>query len=142
MNIELDLLKKYNDFMKKNSIFSEQLQVLPDTPQSFSHFPTIIFREKDNKDNMSLKSTDYIEYGDTLTYQVDIYTKNVIIGTTEYNSRVIINELKDLTMKFFRYYGFRRESNVRGEYIDLSVKRQILLFSGSVSNWNGQIIKI
>lgn len=136
MNIEVDLLKEYNAFMKKNSVFAERLQILPDTPQSFSKFPTIIFKEQDNTDNLSLLTLNRLEFGDNLTYQVDIYTKNITINGTEYNSRVIINELKDLTAKFFKYCGFQREGSTRGEYTDINVKRQTMLFSGSLSSWN------
>lgn len=139
MNIEVDLLKEYNAFMKKNSVFAERLQILPDTPQSFSKFPTIIFKEQDNTDNLSLLTLNRLEFGDNLTYQVDIYTKNITINGTEYNSRVIINELKDLTAKFFKYCGFQREGSTRGEYTDINVKRQTMLFSGSLSSWNKNI---
>ena len=139
MNIEVDLLKEYNAFMKKNSVFAEKLQILPDTPQSFSKFPTIIFKEQDNTDNLSLLTLNRLEFGDNLIYQVDIYTKNITINGTEYNSRVIINELKDLTAKFFKYCGFQREGSTRGEYTDINVKRQIMLFSGSLSSWNKKI---
>jgi hypothetical protein len=139
MNIEVDLLKEYNAFMKKNSVFAEKLQILPDTPQSFSKFPTIIFKEQDNTDNLSLLTLNRLEFGDNLTYQVDIYTKNITINGTEYNSRVIINELKDLTAKFFKYCGFQREGSTRGEYTDINVKRQTMLFSGSLSSWNKNI---
>ena len=136
MNIEVDLLKEYNAFMKKNSVFAEKLQILPDTPQSFSKFPTIIFKEQDN---LSLLTLNRLEFGDNLTYQVDIYTKNITINGTEYNSRVIINELKNLTAKFFKYCGFQREGSTRGEYTDINVKRQTMLFSGSLSSWNKNI---
>ena len=139
MNIEVDLLKEYNAFMKKNSVFAEKLQILPDTPQSFSKFPTIIFKEQYNTDNLSLLTLNRLEFGDNLTYQVDIYTKNITINGTEYNSRVIINELKNLTAKFFKYCGFQREGSTRGEYTDINVKRQTMLFSGSLSSWNKNI---
>ena len=54
--------------MKKNSVFAEKLQILPDTPQSFSKFPTIIFKEQDNTDNLSLLTLNRLEFGDNLTY--------------------------------------------------------------------------
>lgn len=140
MNVEVDLLKEYNAFMKKNSMFADKLQIFPDTPQSFSKFPTIIFKETDDRDNLSMYSLNRLEYGDRVTYQVDIYTKNVIINRTEYNSRIVINELKDLTKKFFRYYGFQREASARGEFNDINTKRQVMLFSNSISSWKGQLI--
>lgn len=140
MNIEVDLLKEYHSFMLKNSMFAEKMEIFPDTPQSFLKYPTIIFKEMDNSDNVSMLTTNRFEYGNQLTYQVDIYTKNVTIGSTEYNSRVVINEIKELTAKFFRYYGFIRNGSTRGEYNDINVKRQTMLFSASQSSWNKSII--
>lgn len=140
MNIEIDLLKEYHSFMMKNSIFAEKMQILPDTPQSFYKSLTIIFKEADNSDNLSMLTTNRFEYGNQLTYQIDIYAKNVTIGTTEYNSRIVINEIKDLTTKFFRYYGFIRNGSTRGEYNDINVKRQTMLFSASQSSWNKKIV--
>lgn len=140
MNIEVDLLKEYDTFMMKNSVFAKKLQIFPDTPRSLTEFPTIVFKESDNTDSSSLMTTNRLEYGDNLTYQVDIYTKNVYIDGTEYNSRIVINELKDLTTKFFRNCGFQREGNTRGEYTDINVKRQTMLFSAILTSWNKKII--
>lgn len=140
MNIEVGLLKEYNSFIKANSVFKDKLLVLPDTPQSFSNFPTIIFKEANNYDSTDLMTLNRMEYGDDLTYQVEIYTKDVVIGNTTYHSRVIINELKDLTAKFFRNVGFTRTSSQRGEYIDINVKRHIMIFNATRQSWDNRII--
>lgn len=140
MNIEVELLKEYNSFIKTNSVFKDKLLVLPDTPQSFSNFPTIIFKEANNSDSIDLMTLNRMEYGDDLTYQVEIYTKDVILGNTTYHSRVVINELKDLTAKFFRNVGFTRTSSQRGEYIDINVKRHIMIFNATQQSWNNRII--
>lgn len=140
MQIEQDLIKEYNEFIKTNSVFKDKLIVLPDTPRSFSTFPTIIFKESNNIDNTQIKTTNSLEYGDDLTYQIEIYTKDVLVGNTMYNSRIVINELKDLTYKFFRNVGFTRTSSTRGEYIDITVKRQVMIFSATLQSWNKYII--
>lgn len=140
MNIETTLLKEYKEFIKKNSIFKDVLKVLPDTPQSFSSFPTIIFKESDNSDSLEVKTLNSIEYGDSLTYQIEFYAKNVKLGNTTYAGRTVINELKELTAKFFRNVGFERESSTRGEYIDISVLRHIQIYTASINNWNKKII--
>ena len=54
MNLEVGLLKEYNSFIKANSVFKDKLLVLPDTPQSFSNFPTIIFKEANNSDSTDI----------------------------------------------------------------------------------------
>lgn len=139
MNIETTLIKEFNTFMKANSIFSDKLLILPDTPQSFSTFPTIIFREMGNVDSSAYKTTNRLEYGEDLTYQVDIYTKNVVLGNTTYNSKIVINEIKELVAKFFRNCGFDRISNNPNDYIDISVKRQTMIFSATINSWNKKL---
>ena len=73
MIIENDLLKDFNIFIKKKSIFGSLLSVLPDTPQSFSKFPTIVMKEQNNIDNNIIKSLNLTEYGDNLVYQIFLY---------------------------------------------------------------------
>jgi hypothetical protein len=138
--VESDIAVEFNKYIKATSVFRDKLLILPDTPQSFSTFPTIIIRETNNIDNLSLKSTEFSEYGDSISYQVDIYTKDVIIDATKYSSKIVINELRDLVHNFFRQNGFERTEDTNGEYIDLSVKRRTLLFNGTVQSWNKSII--
>lgn len=138
--IESELILDFNNFIKANSVFKDVLLVLPDTPQSFSTFPTIIIRETNNYDNSNLLTTEYSEFGDNITYQVDIYTKDVRIGNTKYNSKIVINELRDLIHRFFRNNGFERTEDTNGEYIEIEVKRRTLLFSATVKSWNKSII--
>lgn len=140
MEIENELLKLYYDFIKANSIFADVLQVVPKTPQSFLKFPTIVFIESSNVDYLGGKSLNRQEYMDRITYTIEIYSKDTIIGNTKYMSSVVIKELTRLTNKFFNNIGFNRISSNRGEYIDLTIDRHISIFEGKVNNWNGQII--
>ena len=140
MEIENELLKLYYDFIKANSIFADVLQVVPKTPQSFSKFPTIVFVESSNVDYTNGKSLNRQEYMDRLTYTVEFYSKDTVLGNTKYMSRSVIKELTQLTYKFFNNLGFNRISSNRGEYIDLTIDRYISIFEGKVNNWNGKII--
>ncbi len=141
MNIENDILNLFNTYIKSKSTFGSILKVVPTTPQSFfkENIPVIVIRENGNNDDLNTLTLDRIEYGNNLTYQVDIYTKNVIFNGKEYNARDIINELRFLIHDFFRGISFTRESDVPSEYMDISVKRRTLLFSGSVNSWNKSI---
>lgn len=138
-DIETQLLREYKEFITNNSIFSDKVKILPSTPQSFSIYPTIVFSETSNVDNLMGKTLDRIESVDNLLYQVDIYTKDVKIGNQTYAGRTVINELKDLTFKFFNDIGFIRENATRGEYIDVTVYRYTMVFSGKLNNWNMKI---
>lgn len=138
-DIETQLLREYKEFIANNSIFSDKVKILPSTPQSFSIYPTIVFSETSNTDNLMGKTLDRIETVDNLLYQVDIYTKDVKINNQTYAGRTVINELKDLTFKFFNDIGFIRENATRGEYIDVTVYRYTMVFSGRLNNWNMKI---
>ena len=137
MDIENDLLKLYYEFMKANSMFANNLIVVPKTPQSFLKFPTIVFVESSNIDYVGGKSLNRQEYMDRITYTVEFYSQDTIIGNTKYMSRTIV---KELTNKFFNRIGFNRISSNRGEYIDLNIDRHISIYEGKINNWNGQII--
>lgn len=139
MDIETQLLREYKEYMANKSIFGELVKILPSTPQSFSIFPTIVFSEVNNTDYTLGKTLERTESVDNLSYQVDIYTRDVKLGNQTYSARTVINELKDLTFKFFNDIGFIRINALRGEYIDVTIQRYTMLFNGKLNNWNKKI---
>jgi len=140
MDIENDLLKLFNQYIKANSIFADVLLIVPKTPQSFSKFPTIVFLESSNTDYANSKSLNRQEYMDRLTYTVEIYSKDITINNIRYFSNAVIKELNNLIYKFFNNLGFNRVVSNRGEYMDITVDRHISVFEGKINNWNGKII--
>ena len=76
MDIESEIVKEYKEYMYNNSIFGtileEKKTILPDTPQSFSKFPTIVIKEANNTSYFRGKTLDRTEYVANLLYQVDI----------------------------------------------------------------------
>lgn len=139
MDFETKIVKDFNNYITDKSIFGDTLKVLPDTPQSFATFPTIIVREVSNTQSVTNTSTNYHETADNVAYQVDIYSKAVTIGNKKYQARNVVNELVLLTCNFFMNYGFVRTSGNRNNYIDISVNRYTMLFTTSRNNWNGKI---
>ena len=127
MDIETQLLREYKEFMQNKSIFVIQDTILPSTPQSFSFYPRIVFSEVNNVDYILGKTLDRTETVDNLTYQIDIYAKDVKKNGKTYAARTVINELKDLTFEFINDIGFIREGATRGEYIDVTVQRYTIL---------------
>ena len=77
MDIETDLLREYKEFMLSKTKFADIIRILPSTPQSFSISPTIVFSEVNNVDYIMGKSLDRVETVDNLSYQIDIYTKDI-----------------------------------------------------------------
>lgn len=140
MDIETDILLSFKKYISEKSIFKDVLKVFPNTPRSFSSFPTIILREVNNYDYATGKTLDKKEYVDYLTYQVDIYTQDVVVNGIEYNARLVIGELKRLISAYFRELNFNRTSSVKGDYIDITVSRQIMTFSAKITSWNMSLI--
>lgn len=148
MDIESEIVREYKQYMISNSIFgtilNDKKTILPDTPQSFSKFPTIVIKETNNSMYGMGKTLDRTEYVDNILYQVDIYTKDVTMKVDgelkTFAARTVINELKDLTFKFFNQIGFNRITATRGEYIDINVNRYISVFEARLNNWNMKIL--
>lgn len=138
-DLETRLIKLYNNYMMEKSIFNETLKILPQTPQSFASFPTIIIGEINNTQNTNSTTTNHGEFADNLSYRVSIYTKNTTIGNIKYQARNVRKELVMLTCSFFMDYGFTRNVGTKGEYPDITVDRYDLVFGATRNNWNGKI---
>lgn len=138
MDIETEIIKEYKEYITKNSIFKD-VTILPSAPQSFSKFPTIIIREASNSQNIGSTSMDLRETSDNLVYQITIYAKNAVVDNKKYQARDVVRTLRLLTCNFFMNCGFTREEGRRSDYVDLSIHRYILLFSGTINNWNNLI---
>ena len=131
-------LLKYIKSKSKYSFIIEK--IFSKTPQSFSVFPTIILKEVNNIDNGMVNSLNNIEYVDRISYQVEIYSKDVVIRNKKISSLAIINDLKPLIHSFFRNLNFERDISQPSEYIDISIDKYIFLFSANIQSWNNYII--
>ena len=138
-DIETRIIKSFDEYIRNTSIFGDNIKVLPSAPQSFSTFPTIIVEEVNNVQSIRNTSTTFQEYGDKLTYKVDIYAKNLTVGNVKYQARNVRKDLVVLTCDFFMQYGFVRTSGTRNEYVDISIDRYTMLFQATKNNWNGQL---
>jgi len=141
MEIEVELLNSYREFIKSNSQFSSVVKILPRIPQSFVSFPTIVFKETLKTDFRQGKTVDKIEQIHRLTYMVEIYSKDVELKRTKkVTSLQVISELRELTINFFNELGFSLDNSTRGETTDKTIDRSISVFSARVNNWNKQIV--
>lgn len=138
-DLETRLIKDYYNYMMEKSIFSDTLKILPETPQSFASFPTIIISEINNVQNINSTSTNRREFADNLGYRVSVYSKITTVGNVKYQARNVRKELVMLTCSFFMDYGFIRNTGTKGEYPDISVDRYEMIFSGTRNNWDGKI---
>jgi hypothetical protein len=138
--IETDLFLEYKQYMLEKSIFKDILLIVPNAPKSLAKFPTIVMSEINNSDNSRGKTTDRIEYVSRLSYRVSIFVKPVTINDTKYQDRQVMDELKKLTYDFFNQAGFNRNSSRKTDnYLDLSVLRQEIIFTGNLASWNNSL---
>lgn len=140
MEIENRLLNSYRKYIVESSKLGELIKVVPSVPNTLTVFPTIVFRERNASDYALGKTTETTEYIESLIYQIDIYTKDVICNNKKYIARDIINELRKLTSDYFRHLYFNKDADTRGEIMDKSIERRVMTFTGKVNSWNNMII--
>lgn len=137
MDTENKIYRLYKEYILKNSKFAPN--IYNDTPQQLAKFPTITFIESDNRDSNDGNSVDKYEFVDTLQYKIDIYTKNQTVVNKLVARKAITSELKNLTIKFLKDYGFRRTSCNKAEYLDIDVDRTVIVAECNINSWNGKI---
>lgn len=138
--IETDLFLEYKEYMLNRSIFKDKLLIVPNAPKSMTKFPTIVMSEINNSDNSIGKTTDRTEYVSRLSYRVSAFVKPITIDGVKYQDRQVMDELKKLTYNFFNQIGFNRNSSRKTDnYLDLSVLRQEMIFTGTLASWNNSL---
>jgi hypothetical protein len=137
--IEEELFAEYKAFIKANSVFKDVVDIFPTTPQQTIKFPIIIMQEINNYDYMLGKSFDRTESVNTISYRVSIFTKPITIGSTKYQPKQVINELRGLTSKFFNNVGLNKDSDTPVDNISQDITRREMIFSGRIANWNNSL---
>lgn len=137
MNIETPVFKKYKQFLTDKSKFNPK--VFNKTPKSLSVFPTIVLKEINNTENTDYTSLNRMEFVNSLTETIEIYTKDMIIDGKKYPSKEIMNELKYLTFEFFQAWGFVRTQCSEADYLNYEVDRYIIIETCNLNNWNRKI---
>jgi hypothetical protein len=142
MEIETELFLTYKEYMLKNSKYLATLNsncIYSKSPKSLTVFPTIVMKEYSNIDSSQYKSTDRQEFVNNLSYRIEIYTKDMIVGDEKVASKAIMNELKYLTFKFFNEVGCERTLCEPAEYLDVTVDRLIIIEKCMINSWNKQL---
>lgn len=140
MSIENDLIECFVEFMKEKSRFGNIIQFVKKVPLNMATFPTICIKESNNSDYLGGMTLNRTEAVARLTYQIDIYTQDIVFGNHKYMSSEVQEELKELVFFFFNQVGFTRISCTRGEVVTYDIDRTICLFEGKLGNWNKKIL--
>ena len=137
MNVETTIFKKYKQYMIDKSSFKPN--VFNKAPQSLSKFPTIVFKESNNTEDINYTTLDRSESVNAITDVINIYTKDMTLNGKRYASKEIMNELKYLTFDFFNAWGFTRTQAKDADYLNYEVDRYVIIETASVNNWNKKI---
>jgi len=137
MNIETPIFKNFKAYLQAKSQFSPY--VFNSTPKNLAVFPTVIFKENSNTQNISATTLDRTETVNDITDTIEIYAKDMVVNETTIAKKVIINELKYLTYTFFQELGFIRTQSSDADYLNYEIDRHIIMVTCSLNNWNRKI---
>ena len=133
-----ELFDDYYNYIKENSSYSPNVE--KKSPPNITKFPTIVLKEAINVNAIGGTSTNRQELVDLLTYQVDIYTKDLIDENGQHPSLEIQKELKLLTFNFFFHRRFDRTSSDSWENMNIVYDRLTLLFQGRLQSWDKRVM--
>lgn len=137
LDIYDELFDHYYNYIKNTS--PNSVKISKKSPPTITTFPTIILKEVQNL-NTDIMTTNKQEFVDLVSYQVDIYTKDVVENGVEYPSLLLQKELRNLTYDFFLNKGFTRTNYDNWENNNIVYDRLTLIFQARVQSWNKQII--
>ena len=136
LEIYNELFSLYKTYIMENCIYNPNIR--KKTPQSFSRFPTIIFKESVNiNDSITTNKQEFI---DQISYTIDIYTKDMTIDGKKYASEDIMRDLQYLTFEFMKNMKMDRVSCEDAEYLDYTIDRKFMIFNCLLKNWDKKII--
>jgi hypothetical protein len=137
MNIETTVFSYFKKYLEEKSVFNPK--IFNATPKNLAVFPTVIFKETNNVQNLNGTTLDRTETINNITDTVEIYAKDMVINGQTHTRKEIINELKYLIFDFFQYWGFTRTQATEANLINLEVDRYIIIETCSLNNWNRKI---
>lgn len=132
-----ELFDEYYNYMKANLEF--EVEIEKKSPPNVAKFPTIILKEVQNNNMQRGTSTNYQESADRVGYQIDIYTKDMVVDGVQYPSLKVQDTIKYLTFNFFIHRGFERTNMDNWENMNIVYDRLTLIFNGILQSWNKQI---
>ena len=136
-DIENYLYLELKNYLATNSKFKPE--VYSKSPKNLAKFPTVIFKETGNTDDIQYRSLNRREIVARITDTIEIYTKDMTIGGVRYASKTVLSELKYLIFDFFEMVGATRISADYAEYYDRQIDRYIIVERYLQNNWNKMI---
>ena len=136
-DIEQVLYSKFKNYMLQNSKFNPH--IFTKAPKTLADFPTIVFKESSNIEDIRYKTLDRTQFVNQITDTIEIYTKDMVIDGVRYASKTVMSELKYLVFDFFESIGATRLACEPVEYNDYQVDRVVIIERYRQNNWNKMI---
>lgn len=133
------LFSDYKQYIVDNSIYEPR--VVKYTTQTSTYFP-IVTLQLSNSINTDYSSLDFIEKFDEYYFTIDIYAKNKTKGENiVVASQEIIDELTNLTIKFFEGLRMKRTLCRPTPNLDTNILRQTIQYQCMLGNARENIIR-
>ena len=132
------LFDEFKNFINENSKFNPR--VVKNNTNTSAYFP-IVTCKLSNCTNTNLDTIDRIENYEQYYLTIDIYAKDVVINKTKTSSQVVVDELTNLTIKFFDKKNMYRTACLPTFNIDTSINRQTIQYQALIGSARFNIIR-
>lgn len=133
-----NVFKAYKDYLTEKSSYG--VEVVKFLNNSTPKFPLVSLELSNNIDT-NRSTIDKIEYYEAFYFTINIYTKNKVINGTTIASKVINDELSNLTVEFFSNLNMKKTLNKPTPNLDTSILRKTIQFQCYVGNARINIIR-
>ena len=133
-----NVFQAYKDYLTEKSSYG--VEVVKFLNNSTPKFPLVSLELSNNIDT-NRSTIDKIEYYEAFYFTSNIYTKNKVINGTTIASKVINDELSNLTVEFFSNLNMKKTLNKPTPNLDTSILRKTIQFQCYVGNARINIIR-
>lgn len=133
-----NVFQTFKDYIKNNSSYGDIVEKF--STNTSPRFP-IISCESSNNIDTNRATIDKIEYYEAFYFTINIYTKDKVINGQTIASKVINDELSNLTTQFFNNLNMKKTLNKPTPNLDTSILRKTIQYQCYVGNARLNIIR-
>lgn len=124
------IFEQYQKFILENSKYNPIVTKF--NTKTTTYFPTISFFQRDNSDEINTQK--HIDVLENYYFTIDIYAKDSEFNNEFVPSQIIIDELKNLTLVFFKKLNMKKTANRPTPNIDTDILRHTIQYQCQISN--------
>ena len=133
-----NVFQAFKNYIKNNSSYGDIVE--KSSTNTSPRFP-IISCELSNNIDTNRATIDKIEYYEAFYFTINIYTKDKVINGQTIASKVINDELSNLTTQFFNNLNMKKTLNKPTPNLDTSILRKTIQYQCYVGNARLNIIR-